>query len=185
MIKINLIPPELLARWRQKRRMARLGLLVVVGILALAIGSVFLWMRLKRLDSRLVDRQAEGARLAAIVTKVKSAESLAGALQARLRVIEDLNRGRRAYPLFMRDFVRTVPGGVRVLSMTTSGGGGAPIKLNLSAKARSNEDIASWLRRLEASGHFSGMELGPVTVDEGEEGSPRAFTLMAVYSQSG
>lgn len=184
MIKINLVPPELLAQWSQKRMIARISLGAVVAIAVMIIASMCLWMRLKHFESRLLERQAVNKKLASVVAKVKEAESLAAELQGRLKVIDDLNKGRRAYPLFMCDFVRSVPGGVRVVSLTTTGGGPS-IKINLAARARSNADIASWLRRLEASGRFSVIELGPVAVDAGGEGASRAFTVTAVYSTPG
>ncbi len=185
MIKINLVPQELLVQWRQKQRMWRLSVAAAALLVALVVFSAVLGIRLQRMESLLVARQAEASRLAAVVLKVKEAESLAAALQARLRVIEDLDKGRRAYPLFMSDFVRSAPGGVRVISMTTNGGGGSPVKMNVSARARTNEDIAAWVRRLEESRHFSGIELGPMTVDEGAEGMPRVFTLTASYVPAG
>ena len=102
-------------------------------------------------------------------------------------VINDLLKGRHLYPYFMSDFVRSVPLGVKVKSLTTTGGGSSvgSLKLNMSAEARANADIAEWVKKMEDSGKFGGVELGPVS-SSGSEGADKiySFTLTSVYTPS-
>ncbi|MBI5630355.1 MAG: PilN domain-containing protein [Elusimicrobia bacterium] len=183
MIKINLVPAEILAKAQQKQQMIQAGvgagfiLLLVVGI------SVAHWFKLKRLERHAATQQAQLKKLEVVVAKVEELEKTAGAVRSRLSVITDLLKGRPLYPYFMSDFVRSVPMGVRVKSLSTSGGGSAagPLKISLSADSRSNEDIAAWIKKLEQSGRFGQVEMGPVTAVDGAE-RVYTFTLISVYT---
>ncbi|MFA6004179.1 MAG: PilN domain-containing protein [Elusimicrobiota bacterium] len=182
MIKINLVPADILAKAHNQQKALQLGLAGgAVGALIVVVSMGFVF-RLASLERKLADHQAEFKRLSAVVDKVKEAETAANLLKARLKVIDDLDRGRRAYPYFMSDFVRSVPPGVRVKSLRTVGGNNNPIKLDMSAEARSNADIASWVAKMEESGRFSAVELGAVTTTETPEGVLWNFTLTTVYS---
>ena len=182
MIKINLVPQEILGKAQQKQRVIQLGAAgAALGLVILAVSMGFVF-RLNRLEKKLAADKAELKRLEAIVAKVKELEAMAAQLRARLQVIDDLSRGRRAYPYMMNDFVRNVPAGVRVKSLGTNGGGGSPFKLTISAEARSNEDIRSWMKKMEESGRFSSIELGSVNAMEGSLEVLRSFTLTATHT---
>ncbi|HAM34331.1 MAG TPA: hypothetical protein DEB40_09205 [Elusimicrobia bacterium] len=182
MIKVNLVPGDILAKAQQKQKIAQFGLAGGAAALLVVAVSVVFWMRLKGLESTLAEHEAEYKRLAAVVAKVKEAENAANLLRARLKVIDDLDRGRRAYPYFMSDFARSVPPGVRVQTLNTTGGGNSPMKLNITAEARSNEDIAAWVRKMEETGRFGNIELGPVIARETAEGILRGFSLTTMYT---
>ena len=109
-------------------------------------------------------------------------ERTAAAVRARLNVITDLLKGRPLYPYFMAEFVRNVPAGIRVRNLTTTGGGSAaaPLKLSMSAEARANDDIATWVRRMEGTGRFASVELGAVSYTPVTD--IYSFTLTAVYT---
>ena len=184
MIKVNLVPAEILAKTRQKQRVIQAASAAVLALLALAALSLAHYYKLNRLEAKLATDQAELKKLEVIVAKVEEIEKTSAAVRARLNVINDLLKSRMLYPYFMSDFVRSVPLGVRVRSLTTTGGGSSvgPIKLNLSAESRTNEDIAGWVKRLEDSGRFSAVELvGPVTAVEGAE-KGYTFTLTTTYT---
>ena len=182
MIKINLVPSDILAKAQQRQKALQLGLAgAAAGILVLLVSLGFV-ARLHRLQSQLVADKAKLKLLEAVVAKVKEEESLAAALRARLKVIDDLDRGRRAYPYFMSDFVRSVPAGVRVRTLGTAGGGGSSFKLTIAAEARTNEDIRAWIRKLEESGRFSGIDLGAVNTQETPSETLRSFTLTATHT---
>jgi Tfp pilus assembly protein PilN len=187
MIKVNLVPPEILAKAHQKQQIfqatvAGVALAVVVALVSL--GHVF---RLQRLQYKLKVDLGELKKLEIIVAKVEELEKTAAAVRARLNVVTDLLKGRPVYPYFMSDFVKSVPSGVHVKTLGTQGGGSAatPLKLNISAEARTNEDIALWVRKMEDSGRFSQAELGPVTAPEAVGGEKiYSFTLTATYVPS-
>jgi type IV pilus assembly protein PilN len=182
MIKINLVPSDILARAQQRQKAIQLGLAGAAAAFLIVLASLGFLARLHRLQGELAADQAKLHRLESVVAKVKEEESLAAQLRARLKVIDDLDRGRRAYPYFMSDFVRSVPAGVRIKSLDTTGGGGSQLKLSISAEARTNDDIRTWIHKMEETGRFSGIELGAVTTQESLAGTLRNFTLTAAHT---
>ncbi|MCR4296327.1 MAG: PilN domain-containing protein, partial [Elusimicrobia bacterium] len=178
MIKINLVPSEILAKAKQRQLLLQAS--VVGGLLALilVVVSVGHWYGKHALEIELTVNEAELKRLDAVVKQVEELEKAAAAVRARLNVIEDLLLGRTFYPVFMSEFARSVPGGVRVNSMSTAATTPGTVKLVISAVANSNEDIAAWVKTLEKNAKFSLIELGPVTA----AGSSFNFALSASYT---
>ena len=179
-IKVNLVPPELLGKAKQRQLMLQAG--VVGGVLLIVLAGVSFghWFGKHRLEQQLAYDEAELQRLDAIVKQVEELEKAAAAVRARLGVIEDLLLGRTYYPVFMSDFARTVPGGVRVNSMQTAGAGAGTgsIKLTIAAVANSNEDIAAWIKTMEKNPRFVNIELGAVS----NSNNLYAFGMTANYT---
>lgn len=182
MIKVNLVPADILAKAAQRQLLLQ-G--TVVGALLLVVLSLVSASHIYgkyRLEQDLAYNEAELKRLSKIVAQVEDLESAAAAVRARLNVIEDLLRGRSFYPVFMSDFARSVPPGVRVNSLRTVSQPGSALKLDISAIANSNEDIAAWVRGLESDPRYSGVELGPIT-SAGATGRQFSFTVVTTYTQ--
>lgn len=179
MIKVNLVPAEILAKARQKHLMLQAA--VVGGLLALVLVLISLghWFGLLRLESDFSYKESKLKKLSAIVAQVEELEKAAAAVRARLGVIEALLRGRSFYPLFMSEFARTVPAGVRVTQLNTSTIGNNGLKFSLTATAASNEDVAAWIKALEANSNFAGVELGAVN---SSGPNSRSFTVQATYT---
>jgi len=78
----------------------------------------------------------------------------------------------------MSEFARSVPAGIRVNSMNTASASPGAIKLSIAAIANSNEDIAAWVKTLEANPKFSLAELGGVVASADNF----AFTLTTTYT---
>ena len=180
MIKVNLVPAEILAKAQQKQQMLQAAAAGVFLLIVVALVSFGHFYSLKTLETKLAEDSARLKKLEVIVAKVEELERTAAAVRARLNVITDLLKGRPLYPYFMSDFARSVPGGIRVVALTTNGGGSSagPLKLNITAEARANEEIAAWVRKMEDSGRFTSVELGPVTA----QGGNYNFTLTSVYT---
>jgi Tfp pilus assembly protein PilN len=178
MIKVNLVPAEILAKARQRQLMLQGA--VVGGLLAVCVvlASMFHWLTLYSLQNDFNFKESKLKKLGAIVAQVEELEKAASAVRSRLGVIEDLLKGRAFYPIFMSEFARTVPGGVKVTSLNTSSQPSA-VKLTISAIGSSNDDVAAWVRTLMANPHFSGVELGPVT--GGAKGTYN-FTIATTYT---
>ncbi|OGS36418.1 MAG: hypothetical protein A2506_08205 [Elusimicrobia bacterium RIFOXYD12_FULL_66_9] len=179
MIKINLVPAEILAKARQKQLMLQAA--VVGGLLAMVLVLVSLghWFGLLRLESDFSYKESKLKKLSAIVAQVEELEKASAAVRARLGVIEDLLKGRSFYPIFMSEFARTVPSGVRIVQMNTTTVGNNGLKLSVSATATSNEHVAAWIKTLEADSHFAGVELGAVNASGA---NLRTFSVVATYT---
>ncbi|MEK7388674.1 MAG: PilN domain-containing protein [Elusimicrobiota bacterium] len=178
MIKVNLVPSELLARAKQRQLVLQgvlLGTVLALGVTGVSFGH---WYGKHRLEQNLIEQEAELQRLDAIVKQVEELEKAANAVRARLGVIEDLLLGRAYYPIFMSEFARSVPAGVRVNSVSTAGQGAGAIKLNIGAVANTNEDIAGWVKTMEKNPKFSSVEIGNVTATAGLY----VFGLTATYT---
>lgn len=182
MIKVNLVPADILAKAQQKQQTLQAAVVGVAMLMLVALVSAGHYYRYNRLNRLMAKDNIELKKLEVIVAKVEELEKTAAAVRARLSVITDLLKGRPLYPYFMSDFVRSVPSGVRIKALTTSGGGsaGVALKLSMSAEARTNEDIAAWVRRMEDSGRFTSVELGAVTTGGVERLC--SFTVTSIYT---
>jgi Tfp pilus assembly protein PilN len=165
MIKINLVPAEILAKARQRQLVIQASAIGLVLSLVLALISVAHWFSLHQLNNDYKYKEAKLQKLSVIVSEVEQLEKSAAAVRARLGVIDSLLKGRAYYPIFMSQFAATVPSGVTVTNVGTApkkGKEGDTLTLTISAEANSNDDIAAWLRVLGGDTHFSSVELGPV-----------------------
>lgn len=180
MIKVNLVPAEILAKAAQRQlilQVSAVGAVLLVIVTCVSAGHVY---GKYRLEQDLAYNESELKRLSKIVSQVEDLEKAAAAVRARLNVIEDLLRGRGFYPVFMSEFARSVPPGVRVTSLRTTSMPASALKLDISATANTNEDIASWIRGLESNPHFAGVELGPVSSSGART---YTFTVTTTYTQ--
>jgi Tfp pilus assembly protein PilN len=179
MIKVNLVPGEILAKARQRQLMLQAG--VVGGALGVVLVLISLvhWVGLYRLQNDFKYKESKLRELGAIVAKVEELEKASDAVRARLGVIENLLKGRAFYPVFMSEFARTVPGGVKVTRLSTVMQGNGSVKLAISAVANTNEDVAGWMRTLEKNPRFAAVELGPVSASGTTQFT---FTLATIYT---
>lgn len=178
MIKVNLVPADILAKARQRQLMLQASIVGGAFAVIMMCVSAAHWFSLYRLQNDYKYKEAKLQTLSAIVAQVEELEKAAAAVRSRLGVIEDLLKGRAFYPIFMSDFARTVPPGVRVTQLSTSTQPNA-LKLSISGLAATNDDIAAWMRALDKQGRFSGVELGPVS-----SAGPRQynFTITTTYT---
>jgi Tfp pilus assembly protein PilN len=181
MIKINLVPAELLAKARQKQQLMQAAAGGVVVACFVALLSMAHYWSLARVDRQLAYDQAELKKLQTIVNQVEELEKTAAAVRSRLNVINDLLKGRALYPRFMADFVRSVPLGVHIKGLSTTGGGSnaAPVKLSVNGEARSPQDVADWSRKMSESGYFSNIELGSISA---AATAGYTFSLTSIYT---
>lgn len=179
MIKVNLVPAEILAKARQRHLTFQAALVGGALAVVLVLISVQHWFGLYRVENDFRYKESQLQKLGAIVAQVEDLERASAAVRARLGVIEDLLKGRAFYPLFMSEFARTVPAGVRVTQLSTASQPNSTLRLSISAVAVTGDDVAAWMRTLEKNGHFSGVELGPVGMS-----GPRQFnfTITTMYT---
>ena len=179
MIKVNLVPLEILAKARQRLLVLQAAVAGGVFAVVLILISVGHWLSLYRLQNDYTYKESKLKTLAAIVAQVEDLEKKSEAVRARLHVIEDLLKGRAFYPIFMSDFARTVPAGVRVTQLSTASQGSGGLKLTISGVAATNDDVANWIRAFEKNPRFAGVELGPISA-----GGPRQynFTITTTYT---
>lgn len=178
MIKVNLVPAEILAKARQRQMMLQGAVVGSIVVCIVLMVSAWHWYGLYQLKNEFAFKEAELRRLDAIVKQVEELEKASAAVRARLGVIEELLKGRAYYPVFMSDFAATVPAGVKVMSLNTTMAPGSQLKLAIGAQGRGSDDVATWVRTLEGNPKFSNVELGPV----GAGGTGYSFTIVTTYT---
>lgn len=177
MIKINLVPQNILDKRAQKQQ------IVLVGLAAAAVGVVLAgisfthYSKSKRLQAELVESEDRLEKLQKIVALVEAIEVESNAVRARLNVIEDLLSARELYPRFMLNLLKTLPEGVWLAGLTTTGGGNE-LGIVMESRARAAEDVSEWLRTLAKPGHFEKSEVGGITIDPKGE---HIFTMTVRY----
>lgn len=201
MIKVNLVPADILAKAHQKQQMLQAGAAAIAAVIVVVLISLGHYYTLEKLEHQYAVDDARLKKLQVIVAQVEELEKTEAALKARLGVITDLLKGRTTYPYLMSDVVKSVPGGIRLKTLTASGGGSSvgAIKLNFTAEAQSNDDIAAWLRKMDSfadtkapadtrnPGKFGSIELGAVTSGGGGAGAGPTlynFSVTATYTPS-
>lgn len=181
MIKVNLVPADIIAKAQARQRNIQIGAGIVVVLLVVAAVSYMHWNTKANTEIKLAEDQKELERLASIVAQVEEVERKSAEVKQRLGVVTDLLKGRALYPYFMSDFARSMPPGVYVKTVTTKTGANNTLTLDMAASARTTEDIQSWVKAMTETGKFSGAEIkGQVTAVD-ESGS-RSFTFNMVAS---
>lgn len=177
MIKINLVPPEILAEEVKKRRLVQIGAGVAVGVLIFAGFSFMHYRKGVKLEQQHAELKEKYKKLEAIVKKVEAAESQARAVEARLKVMNNLDKARPFYPRFMTELLKHLVNGVWLNSLSVTGGQGK-LKVSMSANALSIENVTEWLRTLGDSDSFSEPRLGALAF----KADTVSFTMQAKYA---
>ncbi len=178
MIRINLVPAELLIQQRQRQQILQAALVGVAFAALFVFMSMLHWNKARRLDNQLAVAEAKLKTLESVVRQVEELQAKAREVQARLTSIENLRKGRFEYTRFFQDVVESLPGGVWLLNLNTNSAE-TKVSFNTSAMARTKEDVAVWVRTLENDSRFESVELGAITMS-GEAGY--AFTVRCAYN---
>jgi type IV pilus assembly protein PilN len=174
MPRINLLP------WRQQERQRRqkeFGLFAIGAVLAAAaVALVTSWVMSAAID-RQHDRnellKTEIAELDRQITEILGLEAQKARLQARIEVIERLQRSRPEVVHVFDQLARSLPEGVYLTSVKQT-----DKKLELKGVAQSSTRVSTFMRNIEASAWLQDPQLQVVeTLKNQTQGSE--FTLFA------
>ena len=183
MIKVNLVPREILDREVQRQRMMQAS--VAAGVLAffLVVASAMHWYRAVSFENDLADLNREYDKLAKIVAQVEELERTANAVRTRLGVINGLLKGRPLYPYFMSDLMSTMPSGVWLTSLTTAPKDPNGLAVTLgNATANSSDGVSQWLRNFEAAAaRWDEPKLSAISVTEKGDSKEYVFSITTSY----
>ena len=90
MIKVNLVPADILAKAQQKQQTLQAAVVGVAMLMLVALVSAGHYYRYNRLNRLMAKDNIELKKLEVIVAKVEELEKTAAAVRARLSVITDL-----------------------------------------------------------------------------------------------
>lgn len=164
-------------------------MLIVLGaalVLASFVGVYFMRAsRLSDLESQISSVDAELRNLRTVVNQVTALRSNMTELDRKLSVIGDLMKTRLYYPVFMDSLSSIIPAGVWITSLSSTGGSGGALRLNMSFEARDNFAVADLLNLLELSENYRNIVFSGIsTLVGGETEELRVFTVSCRYIPS-
>lgn len=147
MAKINLLPwRDELRKQRQREFYVMLAGAAVAGLFVVFVWWYWMGLRLENQDARNAYLKDQIHQLDAKLTEIKTLETTKSKLLARKEIIEKLQASRSQMVHLFDELVKTVPDGVRLLSMKQNGDA-----LTLEGVAQSNASVATYMRNLDAS----------------------------------
>jgi type IV pilus assembly protein PilN len=155
MIRINLLPLKETERAIGRRQ--QLSLIALGGSIALLIMIVpFLIQgrRLSGLESQIDQLNKEIQQFNTQVREVHELDRLKREVHAKLRIIEDLNRKRSGPSRVLDDLSAATPENLWLIDFGELGG-----QATLIGMALDNETIARFMRQLQESAYFHGVDL--------------------------
>ena len=181
MIKINLIPPEYIARINRKVLIAKVVLGSVLAIAVVLLASLWHIGRSKTIEFALAKAEAEMTILQRDVDQVKAIEAQIAEVQKYLNSINSINKGRFIYTQFLQDLIGDMPSTIWLNNVSTTLSGNV-VSVSMGVNSNSAYDLAYWINSLETSGPYSDIGIGGISVSEVETGKRLAVPITVKYN---
>ena len=155
MIRINLLPVR-----AAKKKQAGQQQVLLMGIVIVAVFVVMVfWMgalkaERKKLDNKIANLQVELQKLEQIIGEVNQYSATKAMLESKLKVIEDLKKGRTGPVKVLDELAQKIPKKVWLSKMEEK-----DKKMLLVGEASSDEDIAAFMQDLQKSPFFQNVQL--------------------------
>ena len=151
MIRINLLP----VRASKKRELGRQQIVVLVAVLAMAGAGNWFWYSQKdtevsRLDQRINSTRDDIAKLEKTIGEVKSITAEKKALEDKLKILDNLKKGRTGPVKVMDELSSIIPARVWINDYTEQAGG-----VVMHGSAVTYEDLSTFVKKLKGSKHFT------------------------------
>ncbi len=178
MAKINLLP------WRQVYREEKKKEFVTIlfAVFLLAGLCAYIWIAsvesaIENQNSRNKLLQDEITKLEAQVKEIAEIKKIRADLLARIKVIQDLEGTRPVIVRYFDDFVRCIPDGVFITSMSKKGN-----TITLEGVAESYNRISAFMRKLDESDWFADAKLFSVAAAPSEGEQANSFRMSVTTS---
>ena len=167
MARINLLP------WRAERRKQRqkdfvtlLGGALIAGVALVFAGSSYYDGQIEGQTARndLLKQRIEEVKRQ--ITEIEGLEARKANLLQRKQVIEDLQADRSQNVRLFEELVRTIPDGVRLVTITQTGS-----ELKLAGRSQSESRVSAYMRNLEASGLINNPRLSIIKAGDASQTS--------------
>ena len=182
MIRLNLLPLKETERALGRRqRLSLIALGVAVALLFMVVPFIIQGRRLAALDAQIDELNREIQQFNAQVKEVHDLDKLKKEVEAKLRVIQDLNSKRRGPSRVLDDLSSATPDNLWLIDFNETAGQATVIGMALD-----NETIARFMRQLQDSPYFFGVDLvetsrtNPQPATAGE--APVSFTRFIIKS---
>jgi len=162
MIKINLLP----VREERRRLGARQEQMFFALIMVLVFIGVYYWhsttnRKIKDLRLEITQVEQDITRLSKIVEEVEKFKNDKKVLEGKIAVIDQLKTYRQVQVHYMDELNKALPGQVWLEFYQQKGD-----LLTLRGKSLSTDDIANFMRNLEASDYFADIRLDQTSQKE-------------------
>jgi type IV pilus assembly protein PilN len=150
MIRINLLP----VRAAKKREYSRQVVGFLLLALIIALGANFVWWKQLSDEADQLDRtnghtRQQIAQLEKTIGEVKSITQEKKALEDKLKILDNLKKGRTGPVRLMDELAAIIPNKVWLSTFGETGG-----KLALIGRAASYEELSTFSKKLKASKRF-------------------------------
>ncbi len=177
MAHINLLPWREEQRKEQTRQFATIaGLSVLMTAAIIVLVHVTFSNQIEFQNQRNQILQDEIKRLDASLKQIEDLEETKDQLLSRMDIIQSLQQQRPQIVHLFDDFVRTVPEGIYLTSITQNGD-----TLIIQGVAESNGRVSAYMRNIDASDWMSTPKL---QVIETRKGTLRSSNFTLITSQS-
>ena len=180
MIKINLLPKEILEKEKGKQIVLLVSFvgLCIVGAAVGLYGLRLLKYNAMKAELRKIENKLQP--LQAVIKQVDTIEAEKGRVNIKIGVIKTLLMETLVYPKFMQEISILIPKNVWINKLETrSRPEILEVKMNLSAT--DNHGIARFLATLENSENFDSVGMGAISSKKMEEVEIRNFDLVFNY----
>lgn len=156
MIRINLLP----IRQTQRRQTVQQQLLGSAAVIIVALIICIIWFaKVSGDEKELVQEQQkktqELAQLNLIIGKVNELEAKKKELEQKQGIIESLRRGKTGPVRALDDLATEIPDRVWITKLEEKGG-----SVTIEGKAINHENVSAFMKSLQKSKYFSGVNLG-------------------------
>ncbi len=171
--RINLLPwREELKKARQKRFFTVLGTTAALGAAVWFAGHTYLSGQIDYHERRNEMLRTEIRQLDRQIARIRELESTRDQLNARMEVIQELQRGRPQIVHLFEEMVTTLPEGLYLESLRQQGD-----RLILTGVGESNARVSTYMERLDGSGWLTDPSLDVIEVRDRDGIRVSNFTL--------
>ena len=169
MARINLLP------WRAERRKQRqkefvtlLGSALIGGVALVFLGSSYYNAQIEGQTGRNDFLKQRITEVETQIKEIEELESRKASLLQRKQVIEDLQADRSQNVRLFEELVRTIPDGVKLVTIKQTGN-----ELTLTGRSQSESRVSAYMRNLEASGLINNPQLSVIRAGDASATAPQ------------
>lgn len=183
MARINLLPwREEQRKQRQQRFFVILGLAVILAGLAMVGVHVFVNNMISYQQARNTYLQQEIQKLDKQISKIRALQSTRRQLEARIKIIEQLQASRPEFVHLFDELVRTLPRGTYLTSVAQKGGG-----ILIDGIAQSNARVSNYMWNIDKSAWLKNPDLRVINTEklDGERVSKFQLQVEQAHKKAG
>lgn len=162
MIRINLLPYEVVEERKRKKKQKNIILIILNIVLLFILISLILFLQKTSLDAKLMQLEKELKNYQKIIENINTHENTKKQLKSKTDMIKNLTKSGLKYPRLMEEILGVLPGGVWLNSLTITEAG-TKLQIVFNCSAFDNFEVANFLNNLETSKKFKNNQISAIT----------------------